>query len=212
MTCAGAIPSHGPISCLAGVPRTSTRGRGKKPGTLGQSAGYLAGLMSAVSLWIGVVGAILALAGISRLLVLPFAVKAERDQIRRARASAEMDDIKQRLKDDPVRKARAIRAFYKRHGITPGRNLIAMLFLPIMAVAVLAVQDLAAMTKQGLPWIPDLADRDPWLILPLVFGVLITALCRPCFRDVQRMQRIAIWLAALPALYRDRHAVWLAAA
>ena len=56
------------------------------------------------------------------------ALKAERDQLRSRAASGEMDDIKQRLKDDPVRKTRAIRAFYKRHGITPGRNLIAMLF------------------------------------------------------------------------------------
>ena len=30
------------------------------------------------------------------------------------------------------------------------------------------------MTNGGLPWIPNLADRDPWLILPLIFGVLIT--------------------------------------
>ena len=42
-----------------------------------------------------------------------------------------------------MRKTQAIRAFYKRHGITPGRNLLAMLFLPIMAVALLAVQHLA---------------------------------------------------------------------
>ena len=72
---------------------------------------------------IGLILTIILLACLSRLMILPFAVKAERDQIRARAASAEMDDIKQRLKDDPVRKTRAIRAFYKRHGITPGRNL-----------------------------------------------------------------------------------------
>ena len=38
--------------------------------------------MSAVSQWIGVLAVIALLALISRLLVLPFSLKAERDQIR----------------------------------------------------------------------------------------------------------------------------------
>ena len=105
-------------------------------------------MLSPIAGAIGLILTIILLACLSRLMILPFAVKAERDQIRARAASAEMDDIKQRLKDDPVRKTRAIRAFYKRHGMTPGRNLIAMLFLPIMAVALLAVQDLAAMSQR----------------------------------------------------------------
>ena len=103
-------------------------------------------------------------------------MKAERDQIRAREASGEMDDIQQRLNDDPVLKARAIRAFYKRHDMTPVRNLVALLFLPIMAVALMAVQQLASrrprVVRSGSA---NVGDRDPWLILPLVFGVLITA-------------------------------------
>ena len=103
-------------------------------------------------------------------------MKAERDQIRARDASAEMDDIKQRLKDDPVRKTRAIRAFYKRHGITPGRNLIAMLFLPIMAVALAGGAGPGGHDqRRPAAGFRTSRDRDPWLILPLVFGVLITA-------------------------------------
>ena len=46
-----------------------------------------------------------------------------------------------------------------------------------------------------------LADRlgDPWLILPVVFGLLITAYVDLAFAT-SRTKRIAIWLTALPAL------------
>ena len=164
-----------------------------------KAAEWLAGVLTPVAAGIGLLLTIVLLAGLSRLFILPFAVKAERDQIKAREASAEMDDIKARFKDDPVGKSRAIRAFYQRHGMTPGRNLIAMGFLPIMAVALLAVQDLAASVHGSLPWIDSLAGRDPWLILPLVFGVLITAYLDLAFAT-SRIKRIAIWLIGLPAL------------
>src|SRR3954468_22268605 len=164
-----------------------------------KSAAELAAVLSPIAGAIGLIFTIILLACLSRLMILPFAVKAERDQIRARAASAEMDAIKQRLKDNPAGKARAISAFYKRHGMTPGRNLIAMLFLTIMALALLAVQDLASMVSAGLPWIPTLADRDPWLILPVIFGLLITAYVDLAFAT-SRVKRIVIWLFALPAL------------
>jgi phosphoenolpyruvate synthase/pyruvate phosphate dikinase/rhodanese-related sulfurtransferase/membrane protein insertase Oxa1/YidC/SpoIIIJ len=148
---------------------------------------------------VGLVFTIILLAFVSRLMILPLAIKAERDQIRAKSASVEMDAIKLQLKDDPVRKTRAIRAFYKRHGITPGRNLLAMLILPIMAVALLAVQKLAAHSDAGFLWIQNLADRDGWLALPLIFGLLITAYLDLAFA-ASRIKKIVIWLIGLPAM------------
>ena len=164
-----------------------------------KSAVVLAGVLAPIAQWIGVLVTIGLLALLSRLLVLPFSVKAERDQIRARAAAAELDDIKTRLNDDPLRKTRAIRSFYKRHGLTPGRNLLALLFLPIMAVALLAVQELAAIGNAPLGWISGLAQRDPLLILPIVFGVLITIYIDLAFAT-SRKSRIAIWLIALPLL------------
>lgn len=164
-----------------------------------KSAHYVAGAMSSVSQWIGVLGAIVLLALISRSLVLPFSLKAERDQIRARASQAELDALKDRLKDDPVRKTRAIRGFYKRHGITPVRNLLALAFLPVMAVALLAVQELTARMNEPFLWIPGLAHRDPWLILPLMFGALITLYIDLAFAtDAKR--RAIIWIAALPLM------------
>src|SRR4029079_11622116 len=164
-----------------------------------KGAEALAAVLSPIAGAIGLIFAFVFLPCLSRLMILPFAVKAERDQIRARDASAEMDDIKRRHKDDPVRKTRAIRAFYKRHGMTPGRNLIAMLFLPIMAVALLAVQHLVGIGNVHMGWLPGLADRDPFLILPLALGALITGYLDMAFAT-SRTRRIAIWLVGLPAL------------
>jgi rhodanese-related sulfurtransferase/membrane protein insertase Oxa1/YidC/SpoIIIJ/phosphohistidine swiveling domain-containing protein len=168
-------------------------------GWFDKAAEALASWLSFVAKTIGMVLTIILLACVSRLLILPFAVKAERDQIRAREASGEMDGIQQRLSHDPVLKARAIRVFYKRHGMTPVRNLVALLFLPIMAVALMAVQHLASRGTVSLGWIANIGDRDPWLILPLVFGALITAYLDLAFAT-SRNRRIAIWAIALPAL------------
>ena len=149
-----------------------------------KAAEALAAVLSPIAGVIGLILTIILLACLSRLMILPFAVKAERDQIRARDASAEMDDIKQRLKDDPVRKTRAIRAFYKRHGMTPGRNLIAMLFLPIMAVALLAVQDLAAQTNASLPWIAEPCGSRSLADPAAGLRRADHGLCRPRLRDL----------------------------
>ena len=160
---------------------------------------HLAAFLSSAAAWIGLIPAILLLALVSRLLVLPFSVKAERDQIRSRMASDELAAIKSRLRDDPVRRTRAIRGFYKRHGLTPVRNLIALCFLPIMAVALIAVQEAASKAGGHFLWVTDLAKRDPWLVLPALFGVLVTLYIDMAFvRGVT--SRIIVWLVALPLL------------
>lgn len=160
------------------------------------------GLAAALS-WVadrtGLILAIVLLAMLSRFLVLPFSVKSERDQIATRAASAEYDDIKARFKDDPPRRTRALKTFYKRHGITPMRNMIALFFLPVMALALVAVQHVATKKGGALLWIPNLAERDELLILPLIFGALITLYVDVAF-VTKRMHRVLTWALAFPLL------------
>jgi rifampicin phosphotransferase len=159
----------------------------------------LAGAISGIAQWTGLIGAILLLAIISRLLVLPFSVKSERDQIRLGAFSGDLEALKARLKNDPLRRGRAIRAFYRRHRLTPLRNLIALLFLPIMAIALLGVQEAVAKSDAQFLWLTSLAQRDHWLILPVLFAVLITTYVDLAFARSTR-QRIIIWAVTLPLL------------
>jgi len=147
--------------------------------------------------WIGMVPAILLLALLSRLLVLPFSVKAERDQIKSRAVADELAALKLRLKGDPPRMTRAIARFYKRHGLTPMRNLVALLFLPIMAIALTAVQRAVSTDPEPLGWIVDLSARDRWFVLPIVFAGLITLYIDMAFVRTGR-QRLAVWAAVFP--------------
>jgi rifampicin phosphotransferase len=164
-----------------------------------KAASSLAGAISDVGRWTGLIGAIVLLAILSRLLVLPFSVKAERDQIGARALSGELDALKSRLKNDPRRRLRAIRAFYRRHGMTPLRNLLALLFLPIMAVALLAVEQTASRSEAHFLWITSLGRPDPWLALPVLFAALIALYVDMAFVR-NRRQRVAAWAIALPLL------------
>ncbi len=159
---------------------------------------WLAGEMQKISQWTGVVVAILLLALLSRLLVSPFSIKAERDQLRARLAADEIAAIQERFKGDRARIARAIRGFYKQHNITPVRNLLALAFLPVMAIALLAVQMLSTELRTGFLWLTDLAQRDPYYLLPLVFGLLITTYVHLVFAKGKRT--LLIWLAVLPLM------------
>ncbi len=170
-----------------------------RKGWFAKAGEALAELLAPAIDHVGVIVTILLLACVSRLLVMPFSLKAERDHVRSRTVATELDEIKRRLKDDPVRKTRAVRDFYVRHNFTPGRNLLGALFLPIMAIAVLAVRDLVAKTNAPLLWIPDLSLRDPWLILPVTFATLITLYLDRAFAT-KAVYRLAIWLAALPLM------------
>lgn len=114
--------------------------------------------------------AILGLAVVSRLLVLPITLKSERDQIVTSQHKDEFAAVKLNLKSDPARKARAIRDFYDAHNITPGRNLLGLLFLPLMMLGLSAVEQSTQLSPSTFFKL-DLAAADPTFILPAVFSI-----------------------------------------
>ncbi len=164
-----------------------------------KAARYLARAVSAASDHIGLFATILILALVSRLLVLPFSLKAERDQIRARVLAPELESLKRYLKDDPARLARAIREFYRQNGFTPVRNLFALLFLPVMALAVTAVQMTATKKVGSFLWLPDLAGRDSNYVLPLLFAALVALYLDLAFARALS-HRLWIWLVTLPLL------------
>ena len=149
--------------------------------------------------WAGFLPVILLLAILSRLTVLPFSFKAERDQILSRQLDGEVKALKERLASDPRRVARAMRAFYRRHGLTPLRNLLGLLFLPVMSVCVAAVHATAVERSQSLLWVADGAQRDRSFVLPLLFAALICLYLDSAFVRTRR-QRALIWAIGMVAL------------
>lgn len=164
-----------------------------------KGAGALGEALSSLGDRIGLPLAIILLAIASRLLVLPFSIKAERDQIRSREIGPEIGALKARFRDDPKRLSRALRAAYRRNGLTPLRNLAALLFLPIMALAISAIQWAAEARPQPFLWIDNLAGRDTLFILPLAVGALLTLYLHFALAHT-RKQRVSVWLIAFPLL------------
>ncbi len=144
--------------------------------------------------------AVFALAAGSRLLILPIALKAERDQITMAAVMPEMMALKTGLKDDPVRLTRAIRGFYRRHGLTPMRNLLALAFLPLMMLGLAAVQQVAADLAGGFLLFNSLALPDPVFLLPIVFTLLGGAYLHLALASTRR-QVLLCWIIGAPVLF-----------
>ncbi|UWQ93474.1 YidC/Oxa1 family membrane protein insertase [Rhodobacteraceae bacterium M382] len=138
--------------------------------------------LASALVWVGdkshLILALIGLSVITRLLILPVALKAEKDQMITSASSDEMSDIKDRLRNDPVRKARAIQAFYKDKGLTPGRNLIALLFLPVTMLGVSAAQQAGERTQASFLWLDELGVPDSSYAVPLLFtGLAVVYLC-----------------------------------
>jgi rhodanese-related sulfurtransferase/membrane protein insertase Oxa1/YidC/SpoIIIJ/phosphohistidine swiveling domain-containing protein len=165
----------------------------------GRLVDIVASGLNALASRTGLLAAILLLALLSRLTVLPFSLKAERDQIISNALVDEVADIKKRLAADPRRMARAMRAFYRRHGLTPMRNLLALVFLPVISVCVAAVQTVAVGHQQPLLWAANAAQRDHTYVLPVLFAVLICIYLDSAFARTRR-HRLLIWASGMVVL------------
>ncbi len=155
-------------------------------------------------LWFGenthFVLSLIALSLLSRLLVLPIALKSERDQITTAKYSDELRTLKETLKDDPARKARAVQKFYDDKGLTPLRNLTALLFLPVMMLGLSATSEAANSTDTPFLWVPNLGEVDSTYILPLLFTALAGTYLHWAVAKTKR-QAVMCWTIGAPLMF-----------
>ena len=146
-----------------------------------------------------IIGALFLLALVARLLVLPFSIKAERDQIAMRVLADEFAALKARLKDDPKRLGRAMGALYRRHGITPARNLLVLAFLPLFIISIAAIELAAGLSPEKFLWVSDLSTPDPFYALPVIFAGLICLYVQLAVTMVRR-RRLLVWVLGFPLL------------
>lgn len=137
---------------------------------------------------------------VTRLLILPVALKSERDQITTNDSAAALAALKAKLSDDPIRKARAIQAFYADKGLTPVRNLSALLFLPVMMIGVSAAGEASSTGAIPFLWVTDLGLPDPLYVLPLLFCGL--AAIYLVWAVAKTSRQVKLWLLiGVPVLF-----------
>jgi rifampicin phosphotransferase len=141
--------------------------------------GMAAKPLDALLAWLtGITGylwaAIAILVLVLRTIILPWTVKAERDQVVQAKVAPEVKALKSKLGDDPKRFARAVMSIHRRERLTPGRNLVATIIQILLFLVCFSVVNRAAEgSKEGFLWIQSLGEPDPLYILPSITGVLI---------------------------------------
>jgi membrane protein insertase Oxa1/YidC/SpoIIIJ len=168
---------------------------------LWQSAiNWLAAVMVDWSKTVGVVSVIIALALVSRILILPIALKSERDQILTARHADTLADLKSRNAGDPTRKACAIQQFYADKGLTPMRNLIALLFLPLMMLGLSSTEEMGKTLGTPLMWSQNMGLPDATYAMPLLFALLAGVYLHWAVAKTKR-QAVLWWIIGAPLLF-----------
>ncbi|MEE9322399.1 MAG: PEP/pyruvate-binding domain-containing protein [Granulosicoccus sp.] len=108
-----------------------------------------------------------------RLLLMPLALKADRDTRVQKSLAARISAIKTDLADHPRALSEATLALYKRYRIRPIVNMLASLFqLGFMLLFYSAVNQSAAGWSQSFLWLESASLPDPLLILPVLASVL----------------------------------------
>jgi rhodanese-related sulfurtransferase/membrane protein insertase Oxa1/YidC/SpoIIIJ/phosphohistidine swiveling domain-containing protein len=143
---------------------------------------------------------ILVLALISRLTIIPISLKSEKDQIVMAVHKDALQNLKDRMKDDPARRARAVQNFNKELGLTPLRNLTALLFLPLMMLGLSAIEKAAPQTQQSFLWVSTLGTADPIYLFPVTFCILAGIYLQMTLADTLK-RRILSWGVAVPIFF-----------
>lgn len=117
--------------------------------------------------------ALLGVVVLIRLLLLPLALKAERDTRVQKSLSGRIADLKDELSDHPRALSEATVQLYKRYRIRPVINMLASLFqLSLMLLFYSAVSKSSLAWEQSFLWLETAAAPDPLLVLPAIAAAL----------------------------------------
>lgn len=118
---------------------------------------------------LGLLGVVLMI----RLLLLPLALKADRDTRVQKSLTGRIADLKDELSDHPRALSDATMQLYKRFNIRPVINMLASLFqLTLMLLFYSAVNQSSTAWEHSFLWFGAASSPDPLLIMPAVAAAL----------------------------------------
>jgi YidC/Oxa1 family membrane protein insertase len=114
---------------------------------------------------------------IIRIVLWPLNAKAMRAQMKNMEVQPKLKDIQNRYKNDPERLQKEMLRLYKEEGFNPMGGCLPMLIpFPLLIALFFVFQ--STIEFRGVPflWLPDLAQKDPLYILPILLGGSMFAL------------------------------------
>jgi len=118
---------------------------------------------------LGLLGVVL----LVRLILMPLALKAERDTRVQKSLKGRIDELRVELGDHPRAMSEATMALYKRFNIRPIINMLASIFqLGFMLLFYSAVSKSSLNWPHTFLWIEKASDKDPLYVLPILASLL----------------------------------------
>jgi YidC/Oxa1 family membrane protein insertase len=120
-------------------------------------------------------GWVLVLFGVTiRMLLWPLNQKAMRTSIAMQRLQPELTDIQKRYKNEPEKQREALVKIYAAHGMSPLSPMLGclpmLLPMPVLFALYFVFQNTIEFRGVHFLWLPDLALRDPYYIIPVLMG------------------------------------------
>ena len=122
------------------------------------------------------VAAIFILTLIIRVIFFPLSITSVRSMKKMQELAPKIEEIRKKYSNDPQRMQQEMLKLYKEGGFNPfGGCLPILIQIPIFFAlykVLLVTPDLAL---EGFLWIPSLAEKDPYYILPVIMGLTMVA-------------------------------------
>ena len=109
---------------------------------------------------------------ILRVIFFPLNYKSMTSMMKLQEAAPRLEKIRKKYKDDPVKMQEEMMKLYSEIGFNPMSGCLPILvqipiFFALYKVLIITVD----LKLSGMLWIPSLADKDPFYVLPVVMGL-----------------------------------------
>ncbi len=106
-----------------------------------------------------------------RIVFFPLSYKSTVSMMKLGELAPKMEEIKKRYKDDPAKMQEAMMKLYSEAGVNPMSGCLPMLIqIPIFFALYKVLIVTVDLKLAGMLWIPSLADKDPFYVLPVLMG------------------------------------------
>ena len=115
--------------------------------------------------------AIVILTVTARVLLFPLSVPSIKNMMRMRELKPELDALTEKFKDDMQAKGLAQMELWRKHNIKPLKGCLPQLAsMPVWFALYTTLQTAVELYNIPFLWFPDLSQRDPYFILPVIIG------------------------------------------
>jgi YidC/Oxa1 family membrane protein insertase len=147
-------------------------------------------------------GMVLVLFGILvRIVLWPLNQKAMRSTMAMQAIQPELKAIQDKHKEDPAKLQQEMFKLYKEHGVNPLGGCWPMLLpMPVLLALFFVFQNTIELRGQAFLWLPDLAQRDPLYIIPLIMGLSMFGLTKMGQRGIPPNPQMKMMMYVMPVM------------